>query len=118
MKIEFKKIPSVVKNFEDSFASVKIEGNFCKISQKVVKVEALLKGDVEVQCCKCGEDFTKNIDESISFLVSDGIYSTKTNTDDIVIESFDGNVDFHKIIQGEIESFKSDYHICDKCKKL
>ncbi len=40
MKIEFRKVPSTAKDFSTSFASVKLEGTFCKISSLLIKVDA------------------------------------------------------------------------------
>lgn len=35
-----------------------------------------------------------------------------------VIEVFDHCVDFDAVVSGEIEAYRSDYHICKKCKEI
>lgn len=116
MKIEFRKVPFQEKKFNSYLNSVKIEGTFCKISTNLVKIEAKLVGKVLVNCYRCGVDIDKDIDEDISLLVSDGIFNKSEDSEDIVIEIDNHIIDFNYIIQSEIESYKSDYHICNNCE--
>ena len=120
MKIEFRKVPQVPKEFSCEFASVKFLGTFCKISSRLVDIKSKIEGNVEVNCCKCGCSFTVPFNEEINFLLSDGIYSSndERDLDKIIIEITNNVIDFEEILQGEIESFVSDYHICDKCSKI
>lgn len=114
MKIEFKKVPQSPKELSYEYASVKIEGTFCKISQSLVKIDAVLQGSTEVDCSRCGISNTINVDEKLDFLLSDGVYSN-TESQDLVIEMENSVVDFDELIQSELDSIKSDYYICDKC---
>jgi len=114
MKIEFKKVPFVVKNFSTSFNSVKIEGTFCRISPSLIKIDSTLSGEVIVKCSRCGKDDMVIVDEKFNFFVSDGIYNSKPEK--LVIEIENGLIDFDEIIQSEISSIYSDYHICSNCK--
>ncbi len=113
MKIEFKKIPQTQKEFTTEFNSVNLEGNFCKISPSLVKIEADLSGTIEVECCRCGTNFEVEIDEPLDFLLSDGIFNKES--DDLVIEIQNGTIDFDEIIQNEVASLQSDYHFCKEC---
>ncbi len=115
MKIEFKKVPQVVKNFQTEVASVRIEGTFCKISPSLVKIDGNLIGKTTVQCSRCGENDTIDLNEKLDFLISDGIYKSDLEHNELVIEIDDGFIDFDEIIQSEISSIYSDYHICTKC---
>ena len=119
MKIEFRKAPQLDKEFNCEFNSVKFLGTFCKISSKLVDIKSKFAGNVVVNCCKCGCDFTILVDEKINFLVSDGIYSSNDDRDlDKMIIEVDNNfIDFEEILQSELESIKSDYHVCDSCSK-
>ena len=54
MKIEFRKVPQTAKELVVDYNSVKIEGTFCKISQSLVKIDAVLKGSTDIDCCRCG----------------------------------------------------------------
>ena len=117
MKIEFKKIPQEKKEFNTSLNSVKIEGTFCRISSSLVKIEANLIGNIEIDCSRCGALETLNINEDLKLLLSDGVF--KGDEDEfLVIEIENSLIDFDEIIQSELNSIKSDYHLCDKCAQL
>ncbi len=115
MKIEFKKVPQTPKEFISKINSVKIEGTFCKISPSLVKIDGTLTGKTTVQCTRCGEDNIVVLDEKLDFLISDGIYKTNSEDNELVIEIDDHFIDFDEIIQSEVSSIHSDYHICTNC---
>ncbi|NVJ53874.1 MAG: hypothetical protein HWD90_09255 [Campylobacteraceae bacterium] len=116
MKIEFRKVPQSPKNFSAEFNSVKIEGTFCKISPSLVKIDSTLKGFTTVQCARCGEDDTVTLEEEFNFLISDGIFKNESSeSDDLVIEIDDHMINFNEIIESELSSIYSDYHICNNC---
>jgi hypothetical protein len=116
MKIEFRKVPQTPKEFKASLDSVEIEGPFCKISQSLVKIDAVLKGSTEIDCCRCGITDTITLDEEANFLLSDGIYK-KAESEDLVIEIDNSLIDFDDIIESELESIKSDYYLCENCSQ-
>lgn len=116
MKIELKKVPTTPKEFNVKFDSVEIEGTFCKISQSLVKVDAVLKGNISINCCRCGISDEITLNEEEKFLISDGIYSN-TESEDLVIEIEDNIIDFDEIIQSELESIRSDYYLCESCSQ-
>ncbi|PLY08002.1 MAG: hypothetical protein C0625_03385 [Arcobacter sp.] len=119
MKIEFRKVPFTPKEFHADYNSVKIEGTFCKISPSLVKIDGALIGNTPILCSRCGEDDTVALDEKLNFLLSDGIYKAESSeSDDLVIEIEDNIIDFDEIIQSEISSICSDYHICAKCADI
>lgn len=116
MKIEFKKVPQIRKELLTEFNSVKIEGTFCRISPSLVKIDAVLKGNTEINCCRCGITEVIEVDEELRLLLSDGIY--KGNEEEyLVIEVEDSLIDFDEIIESELNSIKSDYYICEKCSQ-
>jgi len=116
MKIEFKKVPQSPKNFVTEFNSVRIEGTFCKISPSLVKIDANLTGDTSVECCRCGENDAITLNEKLNLLISDGIYKNESSqVEDLIIEVEDNIIDFDEIIQSEVSSIYSDYHICANC---
>ena len=115
MKIEFKKVPQSPKEFSASLASVEIEGTFCKISQSLVKIDAVLKGNTQIDCCRCGITDTITLNEEANFLLSDGIYKDDSESEDLVIEIDNNTINFDEIIQSELESIKSDYYLCENC---
>lgn len=116
MKIEFRKVPLTPKEFQTDYDSVKIEGSFCKISPSLVKIDSKLTGNMTVECIRCGEEDTITLNEELNFLVSDGIYKSDSHEDEsVVIEIEDSLIDFDEIIQSEISSIYTDYHICANC---
>jgi hypothetical protein len=116
MKIEFRKIPLQPSDFELYYDSVKFSGTFSKISPKLVKIEGALQGPCEVECYKCGQSFTKDLDDEVNFLVSDGVYSNKSDEEElVVIETSNHILDFDELLHSEIESFRSEYFSCDTC---
>lgn len=116
MKIEFKKVPQTPKELAVEFNSVKIEGTFCKISQSLVKIDAMLIGNTDIDCCRCGITDNIQLNEKLDFLLSDRIIKND-ESEDLVIEIENGLIDFDEIIQSELEAIKSDYHICEQCLK-
>ena len=40
-----------------------------------------------------------------------------SQTDELVMEIEDGFIDFDEIIQSELSSIQSDYHICKECEQ-
>jgi len=117
MKIEFRKIPQVTKELEVDYDSVKIEGTFCKISQSLVKIDAVLKGSTDIDCCRCGITEIIEVDEELHLLLSDGVYK-KDESEYLVIEVENSLIDFDEIIISELNSIKSDYHICEQCAQI
>lgn len=117
MKIEFRKIPLQETEFEISSNSVKFLGTFSKISSKLAKINSKLSGNCDVDCCKCGITFDIPVDLDIKFLLSDGIYSSDNNDEELVIiEVEDHILDFNEVLHSELESLRSEYHVCDNCK--
>ncbi|RXJ87759.1 hypothetical protein [Arcobacter sp. CECT 8985] len=114
MKIEFRKVPTTPKEFTNNFASVKLEGSFCKISPTLIKVDAQLTGETPVLCIRCGEEENINLDEKLDFLLSDGMFKDN-ESEDLVIEIENGIIDFDEICESELSSIESDYHICKNC---
>lgn len=114
MKIDFKKIPQEKKEFNTYLNSVKIEGTFCRISSSLVKIEAKLMGNIEIDCSRCAALDTLSINEDLKLLLSDGVF--KGNEDEfLVIEIENSLIDFDEIIQSEVNSIKSDYLLCKVC---
>ena len=116
MKIEFRKVPQITKELDVSYNSVKIEGTFCRISSSLVKIEAVLIGNTDIDCCRCGVTDVIEVDEDLNLLLSDGIY--KGNEEEYsVIEIENSLIDFDEIIESELNSIKSDYYICEECSQ-
>jgi len=117
MKIEFRKIPLQDSEFEISSNSVKFLGTFSKISSKLARIDSKIKGNCDVDCCKCGITFDVPLDLEMKFLLSDGIYSSEQDDGEfVIIEIEDHILDFNEVLHSELESLRSEYHVCDNCK--
>jgi len=115
MQIEFRKVPFTPKEFSLELDSVKLEGTFCKMSPTLAKVEATLVGPTAVDCCRCGAEYTIDLNENLEFLLSNKVYEDESELENLVIEIENDMIDFNEIIESEISSIRSDYHICALC---
>jgi len=115
MRIAFRKISTQKGNFEVNIDSLSFSGTFTRDRDDLVVLDSILKGDIQLSCDRCGEEFVKDYVEPLTLKVSEGYYEG----DDLdVIESHDHFVDFDMIAKSEIEAIKNEYHYCDKCKDL
>jgi hypothetical protein len=113
MKIEFRKIPYTESEFKIVKDSLNCKGTFFKESNRVISLKIYISGSTEHDCDICGDSFDLIVDENIVLKVSDGV---SEDEDLDIIECQDHFVDFDEIVQSEINSIKSDYHYCKKCK--
>ena len=114
MKIEFRKITPSPSPFAFETERYQCEGTVRKISQKVVEMELHLLARSYLVCDRCAEEYEQDIDEQMTLRVADGYFEG----DDLdVIEVFDHVIDFDTIAESEIETVRSDYHFCPKCKE-
>jgi len=117
LKIELRKVPFNKSDFETSLNDIVMKGSFYKETPNIAKIDATLSGEVEVECVKCLNHFTKEIDEKLKLIVTDRVYSGFDEEYD-VIEINSNIIDFDDIITSEIESVKLEYdNICEKCKE-
>jgi len=115
MRIAFRKISSQKGRFELKIDSLSFNGTFKRDRDDLVVLDSIIKGEINLLCDRCGEEFMKHYDEPLTLKVSEGYYEG----DDLdVIESHDHFVDFDMIALSEIEAIKNEYHYCDKCNDL
>jgi hypothetical protein len=115
LEIAFKKIAKESVDFELLGENIKLSGKVLRKTADLVLLKADLVGQISHICDRCGDELDLEINEPLEIFLSDGIY--KGEIDDIdVMEFYDGVIDFNEILQSEVESIKSDYHYCSKCK--
>ena len=114
MKIHFRKITKTPLDFSIKSNEITFKGYLEYHNAKLVLLHANLKGIVDTQCSRCGEDIKLPVDDTIEFFVSDGI-SNDNEVEIDVIESFDSTVDLDELLHSEIGLIKSDYHSCKNC---
>lgn len=115
MEIAFKKIAKEALSFELLSENIKLSGKVFRKSSDLVLLKADLVGQMDHTCDRCGEELSLEINEPLEILLSDGIYKGEIDNLDVV-EFYDGVINFNEILQSEIESIKSGYHYCGKCK--
>jgi uncharacterized metal-binding protein YceD (DUF177 family) len=121
MTIEFRKVRQEKDNFDITINdNIKVKGNFFyNTAKRMVQLDASLAGDIEVDCCRCGEVFIKNVDLNSQILINDGVIKNNHNDDDFdcsIYEVQNHKIDFEEILSSEIDSFKLDYHVCEDCE--
>ena len=113
MRIIFDKIGSTAKPIGVTSDSVSLEGTLQKSGYHQVTLEAILSGDVELFCDRCGDAYDYKMDSKLRLKLSDLVSEDKDDLD--IIEFLDGKIDILHILQSEITSLKSDYSYCDNC---
>jgi len=113
MKIIFDKISSNAKPFELEIENVSLVGTLKKSGYHRVLLNAELKGDVELNCDRCGEAYSYIFDNTLKLTVSDQLIEDKDDLD--IIEFLDGVIDIAYILESEINALKGSYHYCSSC---
>ncbi|MBI3874127.1 MAG: hypothetical protein HY307_03900, partial [Arcobacter sp.] len=99
MKIEFKKVQTIEKEFSIKLHSVEFSGTFCRISHNLVKLNSAISGKLMVECCKCGDEHYIDVDENQDFILSDGEFSSLNEREgEMIIEIENHIVDFDEIL--------------------
>ena len=92
---------------------MKLSGEISAKSGNLFYLQARLAGDLKLVCDRSGEEFLQKIDEELVLYISDGMWDIQSQNFETfdVIEFFDGFIDLDYILESEIESIQSDYHI-------
>ena len=114
MQIEFKKVGFNQKEITIERKRLQLHGVLDRQDKELVRFTGELTGSIELECCRCGLDFTKKINEPVRLKFSDGIYRGFDEEAD-VIEFYEGKIDFDSVIESEEESIKAGYNYCNKC---
>ena len=113
MKIAFDKVGPTAKPIEAYSNGVRIEGTLQKSGYHQVTLDALLYGELELDCDRCGKSYAQAIDSRLQLKLSDVFSKDKDDLD--IIEFLDGEIDILYILQSEIASIQSSYHYCSNC---
>ena len=91
-----------------------LEGSLLpKSSSSLIKLSAILKGEIELICDLSGEKYFQTLNESLDFLLSDGIVNLNDGHLQDIIECENGIIDLQEILRSELEMIRCDYHIKD-----
>jgi uncharacterized metal-binding protein YceD (DUF177 family) len=111
--IVFDKVGSTRKPVSLTKDGILLEGTLIKSGYHQVLLDAGLRGDLELDCDRCGETYVYRIDSKLTLKLSDVVAEDKDDLD--IIEFLDGKIDILYILQSEINAIKGAYHYCDKC---
>ena len=113
MTIVFDKVGSTAKPIELTSEGILLEGTLRKSGYHQVTLDAVLSGNLELDCDRCGDTYDYNVDSKLTLKLSDLVSEDKDDLD--IIEFLDGKIDILYIVESEINALKGSYHYCDKC---
>ncbi len=113
MTIVFDKVGSTAKPVELNSDGALLKGTLKKSGYHQVTLDAVLSGNLELDCDRCGDTYDYDVDSKLVLKLSDLVSEDKDDLD--IIEFLDGKIDLLYILKSEITSIESSYHYCDKC---
>ena len=113
MTIVFDKINSTAKPIGLTSKGITLEGTLQKSGYHQVTLDATLNGCIDLDCDRCGETYSYDMDGKLRLKLSDLVSEDKVDLD--IIEFLDGKIDLLYILESEITSIESSYHYCNKC---
>jgi len=113
MEISFLKIKQTPVNINYKKDKNSIIGTLKRVNRDSVKLDSILKAELNFICNRCGKEWSKEIEYPLELILSDGRYNSKDEID--VIEFFNGVIDFDYIINSEIISIEDGYNFCEDC---
>ena len=122
MIVEFRKIKHNKQKIDFKLDNdINVKGEFFfNHDKKMVQLDANLIGNIDFECCRCGEIFEKNVDLDLHIFIYNGLIKNNHDNDEfdyVIYEISDHKIDFISIIKSEIDSYKLDYHICSCCQE-
>ena len=120
MTIEFRKVRQEKDDFDFVINdNIKVKGKFFyNATKRMVELDANLAGSIEVDCCRCGDTFDKDITLDSLILINDGEIKNNHSDDNFdcsIYEVQNHKIDFVQIMSSELDSIRLDYHVCEKC---
>jgi hypothetical protein len=116
VKVSLRKVSKTPLDFEIKSDEITFKGFLQYDSGKLILLKAKLSGKVNTDCDICADEFKLDVDEDVEFFISDGIYDSKNEVLNDVVESMDSTADLDEILLSELELIKSDYKCCENCK--
>ncbi len=113
MEISFLKIKQTPVDINYKKDKNSIIGTLKRVNRDSVKLDSILKAELNFICNRCGKEWSKEIEYPLELILSDGRYNSKDEID--VIEFFNGVIDFDYIINSEIISIEDGYNFCEDC---
>ena len=116
MYINFHTTKKDATEFKIKNDRITFSGIYKKKNRFFIDIDAKIEGILSCTCDICADGFDKRVDESVHFLVHDGIYSGHNELDELdIIESNNSRVELDELLESELESVKNDYNYCIDC---
>lgn len=113
MNIRFDKIGTTPKDFEVSLKDATLSGTLQKSGYHRVALDAVMDGQIELGCDRCGQSYEHPLEGELKLTISDVMIEDKDDLD--IIEFLDGDIDLTYILESEINALKGAYHYCANC---
>ena len=113
MKIVFDKVGSTAKPFELEVQRMKMAGSLQKSGYHRVLLDAIVSGETELVCDRCGIAYDAPSEYQLKLTLSDIVSEDKDDLD--IIEFLDGIIDIDFIIKSEINAIEGSFHYCEDC---
>lgn len=117
MKVVLRKVNTTPLDFEIKSNEITFKGYLQYHSGKLILLKAKLSGKLDADCDICADEFKLEVNEDVEFFISDGIYEKHEESLFDVVEVLNSTADLQEMLNSEIELIKSDYNICENCKK-
>jgi uncharacterized metal-binding protein YceD (DUF177 family) len=113
LKIVFDKVGSTAKPFELEVQRMKMAGSLQKSGYHRVLLDAIVSGETELVCDRCGIAYDAPSEYQLKLTLSDIVSEDKDDLD--IIEFLDGVIDLTYILESEMNALKGSYHYCSEC---
>ena len=114
MKIPFSKITPHPKSYSYEKDGAKIECELSRLNRNQVSLKGEIKGEVSLDCDRCGTQFSQNVEWELELLLSNVVVKDTKDLD--IIEFVNSDIDFEAILDGELNSYRLLYHYCKSCQ--
>lgn len=115
MNIPFRRLGSVPVHFEANRDNAHFSGDIVLKKANLAQLNGTITGNISIPCDICAETIGKNLNEEVSFYLSDGIFEGSDEEYDVV-EIEKSMIDTDELLRSEIELIKSDYFCCPDCE--
>jgi hypothetical protein len=115
MLIPFRRLNAQPIDFEVICDNARFSGEIFLKKSNLAQLNGTITGSISIPCDLCAEPVEKTLNESVSFYVSDGIYTGSQEELDVV-EADKSTIDMNELFRSELELIRSDYLCCENCE--
>jgi uncharacterized metal-binding protein YceD (DUF177 family) len=115
MNIAFRRLSSTPHDFEVKRDNAHFSGEIILKKSHLAQLNGTITGSISIPCDICAEPIEKELDEHVSFYLSDGVYHGSDEELDVV-EIERSMIDVDELFRSELELIRSDYYCCPNCE--